>query len=427
MSASVSNARAPTQPSSISTPKWYDMLRERLVPPGFVVLFTFAVQYLAHRANSSVPFTWDRIYGNSYSWTVLAIFLLWSLIFLHVPAPVFKGPQTSFGYVPLYTDNGFSYYIITTVTYVGLHYVYPNLSKDVYDNLPYILGSCNLYAFFLCTVLLIMGKNWPQSDEKVAKAPILFEFYRGMEVHPRLFGVDVKQWTNCRIGMMAWQLLIVAFLIAGYQQAGVNPGHLTNVFLQTVYIAKFFWWETGYFDTLDITLDRAGYYICWGCLVWVPLFYTYSSNFLVAQPSLFSETTAVVIALLGIASVLMNYRIDYEKQVFRQTGGKCELWGRPARSIKVINQKTKKPSNLLVSGSWGVARHLNYTFEILAAFFWCLPGLGYGVWPFLYTIFLTGLLVHRVFRDEAKCADKYGPYWDEYCKMVRYRMIPFVF
>lgn len=120
-----------------------------------------------------------------------------------------------------------------------------------------------------------------------------------MEVHPRLFGVDVKQWTNCRIGMMAWQLLIVAFLIAGYQQAGVNPGHLTNVFLQTVYIAKFFWWETGYFDTLDITLDRAGYYICWGCLVWVPLFYTYSSNFLVAQPSLFSETTAVVIALLG--------------------------------------------------------------------------------------------------------------------------------
>ena len=32
---------------------------------------------------------------------------------------------------------------------------------------------------------------------------------------------------------------------------------------------KFFYWETGYFNTLDITLDRAGYYLCWGCLCWV--------------------------------------------------------------------------------------------------------------------------------------------------------------
>ncbi len=32
---------------------------------------------------------------------------------------------------------------------------------------------------------------------------------------------------------------------------------------------KFFYWETGYFNTIDITMDRAGYYLCWGCLVWV--------------------------------------------------------------------------------------------------------------------------------------------------------------
>ena len=32
---------------------------------------------------------------------------------------------------------------------------------------------------------------------------------------------------------------------------------------------RFFYWETGYFNTLDITLDRAGYYLCWGCLTWV--------------------------------------------------------------------------------------------------------------------------------------------------------------
>ena len=78
-----------------------------------------------------------------------------------------------------------------------------------------------------------------------------------------------------------------------------NVGHIVNVVLQTIYIGKFFWWETGYFNTLDITLDRAGYYICWGCLVWVPAFYTYSSYFLVAQPSLLSTQAAIGVAFLG--------------------------------------------------------------------------------------------------------------------------------
>lgn len=126
----------------------------------------------------------------------------------------------------------------------------------------------------------------------------MYEFYRGMEIHPRLFGVDVKQWTNCRVGMMAWQILIVAFLLAGTRQ-GINAGHLANVLIQTVYIAKFFWWETGYFNTLDITLDRAGYYICWGCLVWVPAFYTYSSHYLVAYQSTFTGQIAAVVGILG--------------------------------------------------------------------------------------------------------------------------------
>ena len=57
-----------------------------------------------------------------------------------------------------------------------------------------------------------------------------------------MLGVDVKQWTNCRVGMMAWQILILTFVIAGYKLSGVvSPGHVVNVLLQTVYIAKFFW------------------------------------------------------------------------------------------------------------------------------------------------------------------------------------------
>lgn len=87
----------------------------------------------------------------------------------------------------------------------------------------------------------------------------------------------------------------------------------------------------------------------------------------------------------------------------------------------------KKRSRLLTSGFWGIARHLNYVFEILLALSWSLPSIHYGIVPFAYVIFLCGLLIHRTFRDEEKCSQKYNKYWDEYCQIVPYRMIPGIF
>jgi len=121
-----------------------------------------------------------------------------------------------------------------------------------------------------------------------------------------------------------------------------------------VFVAKFFWWEAGYFSTLDIILDRAGYYICWGCLVWVPCFYTFSSYYMVAHPPIVSTTTALLIALLGLFAILLNYRVDYEKQMFRRApDGKCELWGKPARFIVAQYKDSSgnvQTSKLLLSG-----------------------------------------------------------------------------
>ncbi len=88
----------------------------------------------------------------------------------------------------------------------------------------------------------------------------------------------------------------------------------------------------------------------------------------------------------------------------------------------------KRKSKLLLSGWWGVARHTNYLFELLLALSWSLPSARLGsVMPFLYVFFLTALLVHRTFRDEEKCSAKYGKQWQEYCKKVPYRIVPYVF
>ena len=87
----------------------------------------------------------------------------------------------------------------------------------------------------------------------------------------------------------------------------------------------------------------------------------------------------------------------------------------------------EKKTILLASGFWSIGRHLNYTFELLSALLWSLPALFASPIPYFYVIFLTILIVHRTFRDDDRLSKKYGTYWDEYCKLVPYKMIPGVY
>ena len=58
---------------------------------------------------------------------------------------------------------------------------------------------------------------------------------------------------------------------------------------------------------------------------------------------------------------------------------------------------------------------------------WSAVGYQYGPVPFMYLLYIIILLVHRIYRDEAKCSKKYGKYWKEYCKRVPYRLVKGVY
>merc|ERR1711934_1093537 len=87
-----------------------------------------------------------------------------------------------------------------------------------------------------------------------------------------------------------------------------------------------------------------------------------------------------------------------------------------------------KESLLLASGFWGVARHFQYFFELLAAWSWgLLAGVARNKIGLFYPIFLTILLVHRAMRDQNKCLAKYGRYYQQYMAMVPFKIIPGVY
>jgi 7-dehydrocholesterol reductase len=111
--------------------------------------------------------------------------------------------------------------------------IYPDLSSDIFSNMPELLGTLNMVALTLCTLLLLKGKFNPQHPEdRHPSRPLLYEFYTGLELHPRILGMDMKQLTNCRIGMMAWQILILAFYVAGVKRHGFSVATLVNLLLQ---------------------------------------------------------------------------------------------------------------------------------------------------------------------------------------------------
>ena len=248
-----------------------------------------------------------------------------------------------------------------------------------------------------------------------------------------MFGWDVKMFTNCRFGMMYWALGILCYAQAQYEINGfLSNAMFVSVALQLVYITKFFYWETGYLCSMDIQHDRAGYYICWGCLVWVPSVYTSPSYFLVNHGDRdISAATALLVLAAGVACIAVNYWADRQRQLFRALNGKCKIWGQDPLYITAsytTEKGEKRTSLLLASGWWGVARHFHYVPEILGAFLWSCPA-GFGPFSqfflaYFYVAFLTPLLFDRAFRDDARCRDKYGKHWVKYCDLVPYKIIP---
>jgi len=141
--------------------------------------------------------------------------------------------------------------------------------------------------------------------------------------------------------MMGWPILLICFLLKQAESPqGVADTMYVSVGIQLVYIAKFFWWETGYFDSIDIMHDRFGFYICWGCLNWLPSLYTNCTFFLVTNHIDIGQTKAILLFLAGIAAVYVNYSIDEQRQRFRQTRGNTLIWGKKPECIEASYRTT---------------------------------------------------------------------------------------
>merc|ERR1719269_218786 len=142
------------------------------------------------------------------------------------------------------------------------------------------VGALNAFGLVFCVFLYFKGLHYPcTKDSGTSGGGFVFDYYWGMELYPRICGVDVKKFVNCRFSMTFWQLAGACYTYRSYTTHGkLDPGLFLAAVSQYVYLVKFFVWEIGYMRSIDIIVDRAGFYETWGCIVWVPTVYTLHSR-----------------------------------------------------------------------------------------------------------------------------------------------------
>lgn len=375
---------------------------------------------------------WQPVmWGSKTAFAMLAIFMSIQLLFMRLlPGKIYHGPVSPKGNIPVYKANGVLAYGLTIAGFCLASFYFQLFPATIiYDHLGELLGALNLFSLLFCLFLYFKGKYAPSSTDSGSSGNFIFDYYWGTELYPNVAGWPVKMFIACRVGMMSWGLILISYAAKQHALTGLSDSMVVSVVLQLLYVSKFFMWETGYLSSLDMMHDRAGFYICWGCLVWVPCVYTSPAMYLVLHPVHLGAMWASLIMIAGTACISINYFADRQRQKVRATNGQCTVWGKkPVTTLAhwQTAQGEYKQNLLLVSGWWGISRHFHYVPEILAAFFWTLPALFQHFMPWFYVCFLTILLMDRAFRDEQRCALKYGRDWQLYCQRVPYKIIPFI-
>jgi len=406
-------------------------------PPAVIVLWMICARFDGSVLAFLHAFDWPTFVALCPRPTLAALQMivtfavLEGLLLVLLPGPIHLGPVTPAGNRPRYRMNGLAAWAVTHGILLAAAYPLGLFRLgEIYDNLGSILVVCNILALLLCGVLYLKGVYHPSSSDHGRTGNFVWDYFWGVELHPTVFGVSLKQYVNCRLSMMGWSVIVIS--CAAKQ---LEAGHLTNtmivcVALQVLYLFKFFRWESGYFGSLDVMHDRFGFYIFWGVAAWVPGVYTLVAQYLVRHPVDLPGPVAGAIFALGVFSIWANYDADAQRQRVRETGGKTTVWGKPPETMTakyVTKDGEPRESLLLLCGWWGLSRHFHYVTEIGLALAWTLPAAFTHIVPYTYVAFLTALLVDRAGRDDRRCRAKYGADWDRYCERVPWKIIPHLY
>jgi len=361
----------------------------------------------------SLPDLFDYITVSSLLRATVLVMGFIALLFIGsivLPGTKVVGPVVD-GKARTYKLNGLLLFLICVLGGVALHrtglFDLTTLVREFFA----LLIVANVFAFILSGWFY-----WRGARSKDTPTDFLRGFFYGTEHSPSWFGVDWKLFSY-RPSLIALGMFNLSFGISQYEDSGeLSLAMILYQGFTFLYVFNYFQFEYGMVHTWDLVSERFGWMLIWGDYVLVPFFYCLPAWWLLNVSGSLPIPVAIAIALLFVFGFWLFRGANEQKHRFKRNP-EITIWGKPAESME---------GRLLVSGFWGIGRHLNYSGEICVYLAFTLTT-GFVSWiPFLLPAWLIVLLWHRSWRDERRCSAKYGELWVKYKQRVPYSMIPFI-
>lgn len=316
-----------------------------------------------------------------------------------------------------YRLNGLRVLCVTVALYVGACWL-GGVPWDVFylHRWEMAAGACALGLFFTLAVVL------PAAPER----SLLADLYLGRLANPQWVGgrLDAKMFLYL-VGAVMLELNLLSFTahhLAAYPE-DPSEGVILYALLFSFFVVEYLNFEEVHLYTYDLMAERVGFKLGWGCLVFYPFFYPVGLWWAADLPDPHTPPALLALcALLFFAGWVLARGANLQKFWFKRDP--------KARAFGLLEPRaiSGDGKHVLAGGFWALSRHINYLGEILMATALTLC-LGYPqhLAPWLYPFYYLVLLVPRQIFDDRRCAEKYGPLWDEYCKRVPSRIIPGIY
>lgn len=316
----------------------------------------------------------------------------------------------------LYNLTGLYVFLATTVIII-VGYATKTISLLlIVENFLSLFIVINVFAILFS--LYLFQRSVAIKAAPKANRPI--DYWNGREKDPMLWDVDLKIFFY-QPSLIGLALVNVALAEAQWTLHGkLTTGMICYQVFWYLYLLSHYIREDFMLWTFDIIEDHFGFMLVWGDLIYVPYMYSISGWFVadnVKEP--LSATWLIATILIHCVGHYVFRVSNWQKYDVRRDRSHATIWGKKPQMLE---------DRLLISGFWGIGRHVNYTGEIMVYLSIAMCAGTVSFIPYILPFSLLILLSQRAHRDDRRCRTKYGErLWGKYCSIAKFRMIPFIY